>query len=181
MQLRISIRGHVRPSIHPSVRPSVCPVLFSNDEKRPFRCSDDDEIWHAPRDSQGQFKNDIKMTVRRSVHPSKTKNKRKWTISDDKVVASFEPRGSCYLFDGKSRSSIILSLIIFKFWMIIRLSSYLFVFQPNLFDFFRISFRKKNRISFGKFSDIFGNFSEKLWVNCSFGHFKTCCDLPIQT
>jgi len=80
----------------PSVGPSVCPVLFSNDEKRPFRCSDDDEIWHAPRDSQGQFKNDIKMTVRRSVHPSKTKNKRKWTTSDDKVAASFEPRGSCF-------------------------------------------------------------------------------------
>ena len=36
------------------------------------------------------------MSVRRSVRPSKTKNKRKLTISDDKVVASFEPRGSCF-------------------------------------------------------------------------------------
>ena len=56
-----SVRASVGPSVGPSVRPSVCPVLFSNDEKRPFRCTDDDEIW------------------------------------DDKVVASFEPRGSCFL------------------------------------------------------------------------------------
>ena len=55
MRLRISIRGRVRPS----VRPSVGPVLFSNDEKRHFLCSNDDEIQHGPRESQGQFKNDI--------------------------------------------------------------------------------------------------------------------------
>ena len=43
-----------------SVRRSVHLVLFLNDEKRPFLCSDDDEILHGPRESQGQFKNDIK-------------------------------------------------------------------------------------------------------------------------
>ena len=78
MRLRISIRGHVRPSVGPSVRPSVRrsvgpsvgPVLFSNDEKRHVPCSDVDEILHGPRESRGQFKNDIKMSVRRSVLPS---------------------------------------------------------------------------------------------------------------
>ena len=63
-------------------------MLFLNDEKRHFLCSDDDENWHGPRDSQGQFINDIKLSVRRSVRPS---NERKWTKSADEVVASYVP------------------------------------------------------------------------------------------
>ena len=47
-----------------------------------------DEIWHGPRDSQGQFINDIKMSVCRSVHPS---DERKWMKSADEVVASDVP------------------------------------------------------------------------------------------
>ena len=47
-----------------SVYPSVRPVLFSNDEKRHFLYSDDDES-KSSRDSQGQYKNDIEMSVRR--------------------------------------------------------------------------------------------------------------------
>ena len=82
------------PSVGPSFPQSVCPVLFSNDEKRHFLCSDDNEIWHGPRDSQGQFKKDIKMSVRRSVHPS---DERKSTKSVEEVVASYEPRSSCFL------------------------------------------------------------------------------------
>ena len=44
LSVRPSVRPSVRASVGPSVGPSVCPVLFSNDENRPFRCSDDDEI-----------------------------------------------------------------------------------------------------------------------------------------
>ena len=39
--------------------------------------------------------NDIEMSVRWSVRPS---DKRKVTISADEVVASYEPRGSCFRF-----------------------------------------------------------------------------------
>ena len=66
MRLRISVRGRVRPS----VRPSSGPLLFSNDENRHFLNSDDDETWRGPRDSQGQFIINIKMSVRRFVPPS---------------------------------------------------------------------------------------------------------------
>ena len=45
----------VRRSVSRSVRWSVGPVLFSNDEKHHFLCSDDNEIRHGPRDSQGQL------------------------------------------------------------------------------------------------------------------------------
>ena len=75
------------PSVCGSVCGSVCPMLFSNNKKRHFLCSDDDEIWHEPRDSQGQFMNDIKISVRQSVRPS---DERKRT----KSAASYEPRGS---------------------------------------------------------------------------------------
>ena len=86
MRLRISIRGRVRPS--------VCPVLFSKDEKRPFR-------WRRNLSCTKRQSRTIEkwhQNVGPSVCPSiETKNKRKWTISGDKVVASFEPRGSCSL------------------------------------------------------------------------------------
>ena len=51
----------VGPSVRPSVGPSVCPVLFSNDEKRHFPCSNDDEISYGARESRGQYNNDIKI------------------------------------------------------------------------------------------------------------------------
>ena len=57
----MSVRPSVRRSVGPSARPSVRPVLFSNDEKRHFPCSDDDEISHGERQSRGQYKNEIKM------------------------------------------------------------------------------------------------------------------------
>ena len=74
MRLRISKRGHVHPSIGLLVRLSR--VIFEQ-QKRHFLCSDDDEIWHGPRDSQGQFINDIKMSVHWSVCLSDIKNKKK--------------------------------------------------------------------------------------------------------
>ena len=81
-----------------SVRPSVGSIIFSNNEKRHSLCSDDDEIRHGPRDSQGQFQNDIKMLFRRSVCPSdlilRGESKKKRTINDDEVSAFYEPRGS---------------------------------------------------------------------------------------
>ena len=55
----VSVRLSVGPSF-PSVGPSVHPVSIWNDEKRHFLCSDDDDIRHWLRDSQGQLKNDIK-------------------------------------------------------------------------------------------------------------------------
>ena len=58
-----------------SVCPSVRPVLFSNDEKRHVPCSDDNEISNGRRESRGQFKSDIRMSVRQSVCPSDTKRK----------------------------------------------------------------------------------------------------------
>ena len=71
MRLRISIRGCVRPSVRPSVRP----VLFSNYEKRHVPCSDDEDISHGLRESQAQFKYDIRMLVRQSVYPSDARKK----------------------------------------------------------------------------------------------------------
>ena len=89
-QTRIRRCGHSFAKIltDPSVEPSAClsRVIFK------WRCSNDDKIWHGPRDSQGQLKNDIKISVRRSVCPSMTKMKG----NDDRVVASYEPRGSCF-------------------------------------------------------------------------------------
>ena len=61
-------------SVHPSVRLSVgqSPVIFKR-LKTSLPCSDDDEIRQGPRESQGQFTNDIRMLVRRSVCPSDAK------------------------------------------------------------------------------------------------------------
>ena len=70
MRLRISIRGHVCRSVRRSVGPSVGPRLFSNDEKSHIPSSNDGEILPGLRESQGQFKNDVRMSVRRSVRPS---------------------------------------------------------------------------------------------------------------
>ena len=96
--IRPSIRLSVHPLFGPSIRPSVHPsiLLFVR-----WSCVifdwwclflDDDEIWHGPRDSQGQFINDIKMSVCSSVCPYA---ERKWTKNADEVVTSYEPRGSC--------------------------------------------------------------------------------------
>ena len=93
MRLRISIRGHVRPSVRLSVRP----VLFSNDEKRHFLMFQ----WRRNltwTKKQSRTIQKWHQNVGPSVCPSiEDENERKWTISDDKVVASFEPRGSCYV------------------------------------------------------------------------------------
>ena len=64
-------------SVRLSVCPSVRPLLFSNDEKRHFPFSDDNEIRQGPRESQGQLKNDIRMSVRQSVCPSDAKKKKR--------------------------------------------------------------------------------------------------------
>ena len=78
----------VGPSVRRSVRPS--PVIFKRQKNVIFRVlmtteSDKDQ------ESQGQFKNDIRLSVRRSVCPSDAKKKerkkeRTCTISDDEVV-----------------------------------------------------------------------------------------------
>ena len=109
MRLCISIRGRVRSSVHWSH------VVFEPN----VLCSDDDEIWHGPRDSQGQFINDIKMLERRSFSSSdvilREESERKWTISADEVVAPYEPRGSClsiYLTSVRSRWHLFLCVIL---------------------------------------------------------------------
>ena len=72
-------------------------MLFPNDEKRHFLCSDDDVIWHGPKDIQGEFINDIKMSVRWSVRPS---DEKKMNKSAEEVVASYVPPR--YLLDSRS-------------------------------------------------------------------------------
>ena len=42
-------------------------MIVSNTEKRHFLCSDDDELSRGPRESQGQFKNYIKMKKKGKV------------------------------------------------------------------------------------------------------------------
>ena len=100
MRLRISIRGRVRPSVGPSVRRSVGPsvrlsrVIFER-RKTSFPMF----RWRRNLTWTKRLSRTIQklhQNVGPSVCPSmEDENERKWTINDDKVVLSFEPRGSC--------------------------------------------------------------------------------------
>ena len=73
MSVRPSAHLSHRPSVHPSVRRPVWQSIsqsvlcYFRAMKIHFLCSDDDEICHWPRDSQGQFLN---QNVGPSVCPS---------------------------------------------------------------------------------------------------------------
>ena len=67
IRLLISLKGRFRPFVRASVRPSVRPVLFSKDKYGRFECK---------KSSNDIINND--------------------TLSDDEVVASHVPRGTCF-------------------------------------------------------------------------------------
>ena len=71
MRPRISIRGRVHPSVRRSVRRLDGPVLFLNDEKRHFWCSDDIQTQHGLKIHEKESFEDTKCKKKDKNNPRK--------------------------------------------------------------------------------------------------------------